>query len=154
MDDFEIQLNDLLVGVYRTVEKLEELMLRASKSIPLSISEIHLLDAVANAGQDKASTISEISDYLDIRLPSATAGVNKLAQKGYVEKVKCGNDGRVVRVSLTRQGKRAESAHKYFHRNMVRAVTKELSETERAALLKGLGKLDTFLDCNIKKYEG
>lgn len=129
-------------------------MLRASHSLPLSISEIHLLDAIACAGNGNAPTISDISDFLDIRLPSATAGVNKLAAKGYVEKEKCGSDGRIVRVRLTRQGRRAESAHRYFHRNMVRTVTKELSEDEKGALLKGISKLDRFLDQNIKKYEG
>ncbi|NLW78432.1 MAG: MarR family transcriptional regulator [Ruminococcaceae bacterium] len=153
MDAFEKNLNTLLVRVYDAMDKLEEAMLRASSSIPLSISEIHALEAVVEAGSGEVATISELSEYLDVRLPSVTNVVNKLERKGYVERMKCGNDGRVVRVSLTREGRRAERAHRYFHRTMVRSVTQELSEEEQQALLKGIGKLDAFLEKNIRKYK-
>lgn len=153
MEALEISLNELLVKVYRSMEKLEEVMLRASKDFPLSISEVHMLEAVAAAGGDGDATISGISEYLDIRLPSVTAGVNKMVAKGYLTKEKCGNDARVVRVSLTRQGRRAERAHRYFHRGMVRSVMAELSDEEKTVLVKGVGKLSSFLDRNIEKYD-
>ncbi len=158
MDSFENMLNYLLNRVYHSMDKLEELMLKASGSLPLSISEIHTLEAVANAGKTvpgttrRAATVSEISSYLDVRLPTATSAVSKLAAKGFVEKVKCPDDGRVVRVSLTRNGMRAERAHQYFHRNMVRAVSADLTDEEKAALIKGVAKLDSFLERNIEKY--
>lgn len=158
MDSFENMLNYLLNRVYHSMDKLEELMLKASDTLPLTISEIHTLEAVANAGKSvdgtdrRAATISEISSYLDVRLPTATSAVNKLVSKGFVEKVKCQDDGRVVRVSLTRSGLSAERAHQYFHRNMVRAVSADLTDEEKAALIKGVTKLDAFLDNNIEKY--
>ncbi|MFV0350876.1 MAG: MarR family winged helix-turn-helix transcriptional regulator [Oscillospiraceae bacterium] len=153
MNDLENNLNNLLVKVYRSLEKLESGMLRASKNINLSINEIHMLEAIEMSSQEGSASISDISAYLDISLPSVTLAVNKLVSKGYVTKERCGEDGRVVRVVLTREGHRAEHAHRYFHRSMVRSVTKELTETERNALLKGVQKLDDFLDRNIQKYK-
>ena len=154
MDSLENRLNELLVKIYRSVEKLEETMLRSSKNLKLSISEIHMLEAIAHISKKNGATIGEIAEYHDIRMPSVTAAVNKLQQKGYVTKEKCGKDARVVRVTLTREGCRAEHAHQYFHRTMVRAVTAGLTAEEKEALLTGVGKLDSFLDKNIAKYNG
>ncbi|MFV0413144.1 MAG: MarR family winged helix-turn-helix transcriptional regulator [Oscillospiraceae bacterium] len=153
MTSLENNLNTLLVKVYRSLEKLEEEMLRASKNIHLTINEIHMLEAIEESSKEGSATISDISAYLDISLPSVTLAVNKLVRKGYVTKEKCGEDGRVVRVKLTREGHRAEHAHRYFHRAMVRSITQDLSEEERAALLMGVAKLDGFLEKNIQKYK-
>lgn len=46
MDNFSAQLNDLLVGAYHSIGKLEELSLKSVKSVDLSISELHLLEAI------------------------------------------------------------------------------------------------------------
>ena len=48
-------------------------------------------------------------------------------------------------MQLTREGRRAETAHRYFHRQMARSVASIMDEGERAALIKGLSKLDSFL---------
>ena len=36
---------------------------------------------------------------------------------------------------------------------MVRAVTRDLTAADQQALLRGIGKLDDFLDRNISKYK-
>lgn len=152
MTPFENQLNDLLVKLYSSIEMLEAYMVQAGKNPNLTISEIHLLEAVAKTGKDEIASISKISEFLNISMPSVTTAVNKLAGKGYVEKHKSIQDGRVVLVKLTREGRRAERAHQYFHRSMVHTITKELTEEDKAALVKGVAKLDEFLDRNINKY--
>lgn len=153
MTRFEKELNGLLVTIYRSMETLEEKMLRASRAVPLSFSEVHTLEAVA-AGGTAGVTVSAVSEYLDIRLPSATAAVNRLVKKGFLAKQRENTDGRVVQVRLTRAGRRAESAHRFFHRNMVRAAIQDLTEEERAAMLKGVSKLNTWLEVNIAAYNG
>ncbi len=150
---FDTDLNDLLMKVYRSLEKLEEAMLKNSHNLPLTISEIHMLEAVAETAAEEDPTISDLSEYLDISLPSVTSTVNKLLHKGYVVKEKCSDDGRVVRVRLTRLGERAEHAHRYFHRTMARSLRQELTSEEETVLLKGVAKLNDFLNRNIQKYE-
>ena len=153
MTAFEDNLNHLLVKVYRSIEQLEEEMLQNTQGFDLSIGEMHMLEAVAEAEKDGAATITKIAELMDISLPSVTAAINKLVGKGFVSKAKSPADGRVTLVTFTRQGRRAERAHRYFHRSMVRSVTKELTAEDQASLLRGIGKLDDFLDRNISKYK-
>ena len=117
-------------------------MLKSSK-IDLSISEMHMIEAVGK-GDSRGRTISNLAEDLDITLPSVTVGINKLVKKGHVTKVKYESDGREVYVLLTRSGRRIDSAHRYFHENMVRKVSDGLTESEKQAMMSGIIKLNAF----------
>ena len=143
------QLNEVIVDTYRSILRVEENILKRSDQTDLSISEIHMLEAVGK-GKDRRRTISELAEVLNITLPSVTVAINKLMKKGYVEKVRGEEDGRIVYVSLTRQGRRIDSAHRYFHESMVRSIIRDMTESEMQALYKGVMKLDTFLKEQLK----
>lgn len=149
MKPFEEQLNQVIVDTYRSILRVEENILKRSDQTDLSISEIHMLEAVGK-GKDRRRTISELAEVLNITLPSVTVAINKLMKKGYVEKVRGEEDGRIVYVSLTRQGRRIDSAHRYFHESMVRSIIRDMTESEMQALYKGVMKLDTFLKEQLK----
>ena len=149
MKPFEEQLNKVIVDTYRSILRVEENILKRSDQTDLSISEIHMLEAVGK-GKDRRRTISELAEVLNITLPSVTVAINKLMKKGYVEKVRGEEDGRIVYVSLTRQGRRIDSAHRYFHESMVRSIIRDMTESEMQALYKGVMKLDTFLKEQLK----
>ena len=119
-------------------------MLRTTSKHQVSIREVHLMET--GAQQRQACTISCLSASQGISLPSVTAAVNKLCRKGFVEKQRSPSDGRVVHVVLTHEGARIVTAHRYFHRHMVRAVTKSLTRQEREAMLSGVRKLNQFFD--------
>lgn len=149
MKPFEEQLNEVIVDTYRSILRVEENILKRSDKTDLSISEIHMLEAVGK-GKDRRRTISELAEVLNITLPSVTVAINKLMKKGYVEKVRGEEDGRIVYVSLTRQGRRIDAAHRYFHESMVRSIIRDMTESELQALYKGVMKLDTFLKEQLK----
>ena len=146
MKPFEEQ---VIVDPYRSILRVEENILKRSDQTDLSISEIHMLEAVGK-GKDRRRTISELAEVLNITLPSVTVAINKLMKKGYVEKVRGEEDGRIVYVSLTRQGRRIDSAHRYFHESMVRSIIRDMTESEMQALYKGVMKLDAFLKEQLK----
>ena len=149
MKPFEEQLNEVIVDTYRSILRVEENILKRSDQTDLSISEIHMLEAVGK-GKDRRRTISELAEVLNITLPSVTVAINKLMKKGYVEKVRGEEDGRIVYVSLTRQGRRIDSAHRYFHESMVRSIIRDMTESEMQALYKGVMKLDACLKEQLK----
>ena len=153
MDTYDDNLNDLLNRVYRSLEKLEEDTLRCVKNISITMSELHMLEAIAQAGNGEPTSVSAISEFLGIRLPSATLSINRLIRKGYVTKERGSEDKRIVIVKLTRKGERVEHAHRYFHRNMIRSLTNELDAEEKAALEKSLIKLNAFMQKKIEKLE-
>lgn len=139
-----------LVDIYRDLEQLETQMLDGT-NLNLSISEIHMLEAVQRVSEGGGVTISKLSEHLGISLPSVTLSINKLEKKGYVTKQKHEKDGRVVLVEFTKQGRKAERAHRYFHRSMVREVTELMTDDEKDALMHGIAKLDTFLKSKIQE---
>ncbi len=152
MDIFGEKLNELLVGVYRQIEKIEEESLKAVGPSNLSISELHLLEAVGK-DRENGRTVSDIAQDQDITLPSVTAAVNKLSKKGYVEKVKAEHDGRVVYVKLTRLGRKVDSGHRRFHQSMVRSLSRDLSDDDKKILVEAMDHLNQFLYHKIEEIE-
>ena len=148
MDRFAEELNELIVETFRSINKMEEQTIRRFTKINLSISELHLIEAVARGGEG-GRTISDLAVDQEITLPSVTVAINKLVRKGYVEKVRSESDGRVVYVKLTRQGRKVNSGHQYFHKNLARGVAAELSDEEKKILIKGVTKINGyFVDRN------
>jgi len=152
MDEFSIKLNDLLVETFRSILKVEEEMLKHSDKVDLSISEMHVIESVGK-NKSEGKTISDIAEDLSITLPSVTIAINKLMKKGYVQKVKSENDGRIVFVTLTPQGKRMDAVHRYFHQSMVRTVAKDLTKNEKDAMVKGIEKLNAFFKYKLDVME-
>jgi len=143
MDDFTVELNGLLVDVYHNILRLEELALRRISKIALSISEMHLIECVGK-GKGDGRSISELADDLNVTRPSATIAVNKLEQKGYVQKRSCDYDGRVVRVYLTQEGNKIDTLHRFYHRNMVHAISGGLTGEEKKILIRSIKKLNEY----------
>lgn len=152
MASFEAQLNSLLVRAYRSIEFIEDQQLANAARLNLTIGEIHLLEAVGSSSDyPNGKTISEISEYLRISLPSVTLAINKLLKKGFVEKRRSEQDGRKVHVLLTHRGERVNRVHAHFHHRMARAIAEELTAEEKSAMLRGMEKLNEFFDLSLHK---
>lgn len=149
MDAFAEELNILLTEAYHSILRIEEQMIRSAGKLDLTINEIHLIEAVAR--REGGQTISALSEELDISLPSVTVAINKLLGKGYVLKNRSKSDGRVVYVTLTHLGEKINLAHRYFHKKMVLAVAKELTDEEKAAMAKGIRRLNAFFEEKTEK---
>ena len=146
MGTFAADLNELLVEIYRNIEILEESELKKSR-LNLSISEIHLIELIAKAGG--GMTVSEIAERLKVTRPSVTVAVNKLVQKGYCEKPRREDDGRAVAVALTKAGRKVEAFHARCHRSMIREISDDLTENEKAELLRTMSRINTYFRTKI-----
>ncbi|MGI5891932.1 MAG: MarR family winged helix-turn-helix transcriptional regulator [Bacillota bacterium] len=151
-DDFAIQLNDLFVDTFRIILKVEEATIKKMDSLDLSISELHLLEAIGRK-KDQKKTISDIALHLGVTLPSVTVAINKLVKKGYVVKKRCEEDGRIVFVSLTRLGHKVDLAHSYFHAQMNRKISLGLNEEEKRVMLIAMDKLNGFFKQKLADME-
>ena len=150
MDPFLNALNEMLTTTYRSICKVEEVMLQHLSDNKLSISEMHMLESIGKHGS--AVTATDIAQDLDITPPSVTAMLKKLEKKGFITKDRSGEDARRVQMVLTHEGRRAEIAHRYFHRKMVRAITKDMTQMERDAILSGLQKMNSFLQMGLDEF--
>lgn len=138
-----------MVDTFWTILEVEEQTIRNSAKINLTISEMHLIEAIGK-NENMGITISDLADEMRITRPSVTIAVNKLVKKEYVNKIKALNDGRLVLVTLTKQGLKMDSIHRYFHRTMVRNIEKEFSPEEKVLLIKAIDKLNVFFKSMLK----
>ncbi len=154
MDDFAARLNELLDEAYLNILSMEEQSVRSCTHLGLSTGEFHLIQVVGNGGEDGIS-VSEIADAIHVARPTASVAVNKLARRGYVSKERSAQDGRSIRVRLTRQGRLAYAYHRYYHRQLFNRLTTEFTQEEKAALIKGVEKLNQiFLETLIEGDRG
>ena len=147
MDSFESKLDMLLTETYNSISKVEERNLRES-GINVTISEVHLIEAVGN---QECATVSSLSKALGITMASVTIAVTKLSERGFILKDKNPEDKRSVHLSLTRQGVRVYRVHRYFHRRMVRAVVTGLSDKERDLIYSTIDRLNNFFKKSVKE---
>jgi len=140
---FEQNLNNLLVDTFNYVLKYEETSLKKILSVPVTISEAHIIEAVGNQ-ENQETTVSGIAALLGIAVPTATVAVKKLELKGFITKVPCVNDGRRSIISLTDLGKRIEKAHRLFHERMVKNISRQFADAEKEVLLHAVKMLSEF----------
>ena len=143
MDPFEKSLNHMLVEVFNLILKYEESVLKKNLNVPLTITETHIIEAIGKQS-DEDATVSGIASYLQITKPTATVAIKKLEKKGFIEKIPCEKDGRRTIISLTDLGKRIERAHYLFHERMVKNISNQFLEAEKAILLQAVDKLREF----------
>jgi len=143
MDIFENSLNNVLVDTFNMILKFEESSLKKIVSVPVTITEAHMIEAIGSQVNEETS-VSEIASVLNISMPTATVAVKKLESKGFIKKAPCAWDGRRTIISLTEMGKRIEKAHRLFHKRMVRNISNQFLDAEKDVLFKAITKLSDF----------
>jgi len=134
-------LNELLVQTFNDILKIEQKALAESVLKDLSITETHTIEAI---GMYEVKTMSEVAQNLKITVGTLTTAINKLVKKGYVERNRCEEDRRSVKIKLTRKGKLAYRIHEKFHHEMIKATVEGLSQEEEDVLIRSLEKLNEF----------
>lgn len=143
MDAFGNELNRLLVDTYRIAGKIEEIMIEDLSDSKLSLAEMRAIECIGN-GRQAGRTITEISQELDVTLPSVTAMVKRLDRKGYVTKQRGIEDGRQVHIRLTDTGLHAYIGYRFAQRKMINAVRKSIEDEEVTVLLRSLRGINEF----------
>ena len=108
----------------------------------LSILQIQTLIFLS---QNKKVPMSDIADYFHIELSSATSLVNKLFEQKLIERHTDADDRRLVRISVTSEGKTLLKQAMCERRKKLEKILSFLSEKERFDLLTILETLHTKL---------
>lgn len=149
MDKSTLMINELLVQLFNDVLQIEEQSLKNGILSELSITEVHTIEAI---GMYTERTMSEVAQKLKITVSTLTTAVNKLINKGYVERKRIEEDRRVVLVKLTKKGKLAYRIHEKFHREMVNNAIDGLNLKEEEMLVSSLNKINYFFKEKYKLY--
>ena len=87
-----------------------------------------------------------IAHKLSVTVSTLTTNMNGLEKKGYIRRERSSEDKRVVYVVLTEKGRKAFYHHRDFHKKMIKAIVKNLSEEETEILYHCLENLNSFLE--------
>jgi len=134
-------LNELLVKLFNDILQIEEDSLRTGEYNDLSITEIHVIEAI---GIGKARNMSSVAWDLDITIGTLTIAINNLVRKGYVNRVRSEEDRRIVLISLAEKGEKAFKHHEEFHEEMINTTISRLSDEEMKVLISALGNINAY----------
>lgn len=143
-------LNQMLVELFQEILGVEEMAVKKATNKQLTMTEIHTLVAIGSEDE----RMSEVAQRLGVTISTLTTAIKKLESKGYVLREKDAGDRRVVHVTLTEKGKTTCEAHEGFHRRMIRAAVKELSEEEVSVLSSSVEQLKAFFYMEMERYMG
>ena len=144
MTPYEEQLNLFFVKVFNDILRLEEESMTKVEHKNLSLSEIHVIEAVCDSEGFEQNTMKELSKQLRITASSLTIAVKTLEQKGYLIRNKSDSDKRKVMVCSTPLARRVNEDHKAFHRKLIESVSHTLKDDELAALTTALETMHRF----------
>ena len=150
MNDREQQMAEGLVSIFATVRVAEEKSLQTGYFTKLSLAEMHTLDAI---GPYDARTMTETAQILGITVGTLTVAIDRLVKKGFVERKRDEADKRVVRISLTRDGKIAARMHGKFHKVLARHILEPYDDKEQELLLKLVEDVDEYLSTQVARYD-
>lgn len=140
-------LNELLVNLFNHVMDREAAAIITEEFRDITNNDMHIIEAI---GLDEPKNMSAIAHKLSVTVSTLTTNMNGLEKKGYILRERSREDKRVVHVTLTDKGKKAFYHHRDFHKNMIRAIIKDLSEEEMEILRSCLVNLNRFLEPDKK----
>lgn len=136
-------LNELLVKLFNNVMDTEERAVITKEFEDITNNDMHIIEAI---GIEEPRRMSDIAKRLDVTMGTLTTNMNSLEDKGYIVRERSKTDKRVVLVVLTPKGKKAFYHHRDFHKNMIKAIVKDLDEDEMKVMIKCLLNLNEFLE--------
>jgi DNA-binding MarR family transcriptional regulator len=143
-------LNELLVELFNYILLLEERNLKVHGLKKLSITEIHIIEAIHKV---KVPSMTEVAQKLMVTVGTLSTSVNRLIQKGFVTSRRSEQDRRVVLLSLTQKGEEALTIHDDFHEKMIDNILENTKFNEDELLINSLQKLMDFFK-SISTVEG
>ena len=145
------EMSESLVRIFENVLLTEEKSLSLGYFSDLSIAEMHTLTAI---GPYEAKTMSQTAQALGITTGTLTVSIDRLVRKGYVDRRRDDRDKRIVRISLTRNGKLACRMHSKFHRVLAKWILEPYDEEKRNDLLVMVKAIDVHVADLLARYEG
>ena len=142
MSNYDV-LHDILVKLFQEVLDIESKALITPEFKDISVNDMHIIEAI---GEKEPKNMSSVAKIMSVTVGTLTIAINSLVKKGYVHRERSEEDRRVVLISLTEKGRKANAHHMKFHDGMIQAVLKDLDEEQQKILVKSLLTLRTFFD--------
>lgn len=140
------RLNELLVELFNYILYIEEKNLK-DQGVPLTMSEVHLLESVSKA---KNNNVTSIASKMMITKGTFSINASRLEAKGYLRKYRDENDARVVRMEITDKAKEVLKIHDKFHEVLIDRAIDDLDLQDNEILNQSLESILKYLRSEYK----
>jgi DNA-binding MarR family transcriptional regulator len=120
-----------------------ERLLRAG----ISMTHFHLLSMLDRHG---VLTMSQIAEMLDVSVSNATGLIDRIEERGYVERVRPPDDRRVVQVKVTEQGHDLLRQVELFKDDIMQRILGRLDAASLAGVARALADLRGAVEAAVR----
>ncbi|MRS03693.1 MarR family transcriptional regulator, partial [bacterium] len=103
-----------------------------------TVRQMEYIDVI---GRLENPNLGEIATALKLSKPSVTAIVDKLTEKGFIDKYQSDEDRRSFHVHLSAKGKKMARLHHETHQRIAELFSRNLSEKDLKTLITLLNKI-------------
>lgn len=141
-NDEELSLK-LFVVLSRAIESVRKQVVKDIKSYQLNLTEFGVMEFLYHKGEQP---IQLIGKKVLLASSSITYVVDKLEEKGYLERIACPNDRRVIYGRLTEKGEKLMEEIFPQHKKAMAMIFSSLSKNEKEQAIELLKKIGIFAD--------
>jgi DNA-binding MarR family transcriptional regulator len=123
-------------------EVLELRLLRSASSLPLTLSQFHVLKLMTFNGQHQ---VSEVASFLGVSPPAATKNIDKLERIGLMVRAQSAGDRRATLLSVTDKGRRLVQRYERLKAERLAAVLEAFEPQEVTRLASLLERFSVAL---------
>jgi len=131
-------INVLSESMRECMRKYKEETPNSKELFNLTITQLHYLHAIRERGNP---TITELAEKFGVQKSTVTVAINKLLERGFIEKISSESDLRVVHISLAAKGKRLIEIEDMGYYQFAGHIMESLDETERETFACLLSKV-------------
>lgn len=133
-----MDVKDLAQNIVEFYEKLSNWEQEVVRGSDLTPNQMHAIEII---GHEKALRMKELAEKLGVTTGTLTVTVDRLEQKGLIQRQPHESDRRSYRVVLTPQGKKHFSKHHAFHVKLTEEIAAALTPEELECFNVVLGKV-------------
>lgn len=143
----EDELKDRIIANFRdTMVALRCIGSERLVKLGVSMTQVHVLSMLQRHGD---VPMSRLADLIDVSLSNATGLIDRMEERGYVERVRVPGDRRVVIVRMTDPGRRLMDDMEALRENTFRQVLDRLAPEQLAGIAQATADLRDAIDGEV-----
>ena len=115
----------------------------------ISMSQLHVLNLLDRHGE---MAMNRLADMLDVSMSAASGLVDRIEERGYVERIRVPSDRRVVIARITDGGRRLIDDVDSVQTEVLGHIVDHLDEAQLSRLAAAMGDLRTAVDATVTDH--
>jgi DNA-binding MarR family transcriptional regulator len=133
----------IIVDFRATISQLKCTMSERSLQLGISMAQLNILYSLRRSGE---MPMSRLADVLNVSLSSATGLIDRLEERGYIERTRVPEDRRIVMVRLTHAGVQMLDDQDALADDLLRSVLGRLKPSQLPAIAQATADLRAAIE--------